>query len=187
MLPIQRDIPIASAEVENNGRSVVIRALPLDVPTRVSDDGTKWYQEVWRPGAFARLQPQKTVLQRNHIDANGSNIIGVCRSITEDAGHVVTEFELIEEAPLTGLARELLRAGTWEGASVSCIMHRAGTRHVGDVVERTRVAQFRHLAIVDEPAYTTAKVMAVREAEIDREKYLQLLTNARNLSMKRPG
>lgn len=185
MLPIQREVPIQSAELEGN--SVVIRALPLDVPTQVSDDGRRWYSEVWRAGAFDRLQPQKTVLQRNHVDANGSNIIGVCRSIREDDGYVVTEFDFLNDAPLVGVARELLRAGTWEGASVSAIMHRAGTHVRGDVVERTRVAQFRHLALVDAPAYEGAGVMAVRDTPPDVAAYLARLDVARTLTRKRPG
>jgi phage head maturation protease len=185
VLPIQREVPIQSAEVQ--GSSVVIRALPLDQPTQVSDDGVKWYSEVWRAGAFDRLQPQKTVLQRNHVDANGSNIIGVCRSITEGDGHVVTEFELLTDAPLAGVARELLCAGTWDGASVSVIMHKSGVHVRGDVVERTRVAQFRHLALVDVPAYESAKVLAVRATPPDLSMYLARLHTARTLLVKRPG
>ena len=185
MLPIQREVPIQSAELD--GGAVIIRALPIDQPTQVSDDGSRWYSEVWRPGAFTRLQPQKTVLQRNHVDANGSNIIGICRAITEGDGHVVTEFELLAEAPLAGVARELLRAGTWDGASVSVIMHRSGTQVRGDLVERTRVAQFRHLALVDVPAYEGARVMAVRDTPTDRAPYLARLDSARTLLRKRPG
>jgi phage head maturation protease len=185
MLPLQREVPIQSAQVDGN--TVVIRALPLDVPTTVSDDGVKWYSEVWRAGAFDRLQPQKTVLQRNHVDANGSNIVGVCRSITEGDGHVVTEFELLADAPLAGVARELLRSGTWDGASVSVIMHKSGTHLRGDVVERTRVAQFRHLALVDAPAYEGARVVAVRHEPPDLAVYLARLDGARTLTRKRPG
>ena len=84
-------------------------------------------QEVWRSGAFDKLQPSKTVLQRDHADAHGSNIVGVCRAITEDGGHVVTDFEFID-APLTALARRLLVEGTWDAASVSVIMARDGSR-----------------------------------------------------------
>lgn len=180
MLPIQRDIPVTAAESTPTG--VVIRALPLDQPARVTDDGKTWYQEVWREGAFAKLQPGKTVLQRNHSDANGSNIVGICRGISEADGHVVTEFEFID-APLTALARRLLAEGTWESASVSVIMAADGSRQVGGVVERTRVGQFRHLAIVDRPAYDTAKVLAVRA---DVSEYLARLDRARILGVKRP-
>jgi phage head maturation protease len=187
MLPLQRDVPIVAAELADEGRTVVIRALPLDTPTQVSDDGQHWYSEVWRAGAFDRLQPQKTVLQRNHVEANGSNLIGICRSITEADGHVVTEFEFLDGAPLAPVARQLLREGTWEGASVSVIMHRAGTRQLRDVVERTRVAQFRHLAIVDQPAYPQAKVLTVRHEPLDRRVYFDRIERARMLAAKRPG
>lgn len=185
MQPIQRDVPIVSAETEGN--TVIIRALPLDKPTSVSDDGVKWYEEVWRSGAFDGLRPQKTVLQRNHAEAHGANIFGICRAITEDAGHVVTEFEIIEDAPLGRMGRELLRAGAWEGASVSVIMHRNGTRHTPTTVERTKVADFRHLAIVDRPAYPDAKVVAVRHDPVDVREHLAMLEGLRRLAVKRPG
>lgn len=187
MQPLQRDVPIVSADVDGDGRTVVIRALPLDKPTKVSDDGRRWYNEVWRPGAFAGLRPQRTVLQRNHDDAHGANVVGICRSITENDGHVVTEFELLDEAPLAGLARRLLAEGTWEGASVSVIMHRNGSRTSGDLVERTRVSDFRHLAIVDRPAYPEAKVLAIRHESVDRAKILAHLAAVRTLAVKRPG
>jgi phage head maturation protease len=162
MLPIQREIPVVEAEATAKG--VTIRALPLDQVTRVSDDGKRWYQEVWRAGAFdgPMVQPGKTWLQRNHGEANGSNIVGVCRAISEDDGHVVTEFEFLDEAPMAALARRLLMEGTWQHASVSVIMAKDGVKQSGDVVERTRVGQFRHLAIVDTPAYETAGVVSVR-------------------------
>lgn len=180
MLPIQRDIPVTAADPTPTG--VVIRALPLDTPARVTDDGKSWYQEVWRPGAFTRLQPGKTVLQRNHGDANGSNIVGICRGITEADGHVLTEFEFID-APLTALARRLIAEGTWGSASVSVIMATDGSHQSGDVVERTRVGQFRHLAIVDRPAYESARVVSVRA---DPSEYLARLERARILAVKRP-
>lgn len=187
MHPIQRDIPIVSADLDGDGRTVVIRALPLDKPTKVSDDGRTWYREVWRAGAFADLRPQRTVLQRNHDDAHGANVVGICRSIAENDGHVVTEFELLDEAPLAGLARRLLREGTWSGASVSVIMHRNGSRKAGELVERTRVSDFRHLALVDRPAYEDAKVLAVRHEPVDVSGMLAKYERLRTLAVKRPG
>jgi phage head maturation protease len=181
MLPIQRDVPVAEATATAKG--VTIRALPLDVPTRVTDNGSDWYQEVWRAGAFDKLQPSKTVLQRDHADAHGSNIVAVCRAISEADGFVVTDFEFIDGAPLAPLARALLQEGTWDSVSVSVIMTRDGSRQTGDMVERTRVGQFRHLAIVEKPAYESAKVVAIRA---DRSIYLQRLELARTLSVKRP-
>ena len=180
MFPIQRDIPVTEATPTPQG--VTIRCLPLDTPTRVTDNGADWYSEVWRSGAFDKLQPSKTVLQRDHADAHGSNIVGVCRAITEDGGHVVTDFEFID-APLTALARRLLVEGTWDAASVSVIMTRDGTKQTGDVVERLRVGQFRHLAIVEHAAYDTARVLAIRA---DRSQYLARLDRARILAVKRP-
>lgn len=187
MQPLQRDVPIVSADLDGDGRTVVIRALPLDKPQKVSDDGRTWYDEVWRSGAFAGLRPQRTVLQRNHDDAHGANVVGICRSIAESDGHVLTEFELLEEAPLAGLARRLLQEGTWSGASVSVIMHRNGSRRSGALVERTRVSDFRHLAIVDRPAYPDAQVIAVRHEPVDLAPYLDKVRDLRTLAVKRPG
>lgn len=187
MQPLQRDVPVVSADLDGDGRTVAIRALPLDKPTRVSDNGSDWYQEVWRAGAFAGLRPQRTVLQRNHDEAHGANVVGICRSISESDGHVLTEFELLDEAPLAPLARRLLREGTWGGASVSVIMHRNGSRQTGDVVERIRVSDFRHLAIVDRPAYPEAKVLAVRHEPADVSGLLARMAELRTLAVKRPG
>ena len=184
MLPIQRDIPIVTADLGDGGRTVVVRALPLDTPTRVTDDGASWYSEVWRPGAFARLQPHKTVLQRNH--AQTMDIFGICKDITEDGGHVVATFGFLD-GERADTARQLMAAGTWEGASVSVIMARDGSREVGGLVERNRVSQFRHLAIVDQPAYPEAKVVAVRHEPMMVAEYLARLGRARTLSTKRSG
>ena len=181
MLPIQRDVPVMAAEPTTSG--VILRALPLDVPTLVSDDGKTNYLEVWRSGAFDKLQPSKTVLQRGHGDANGSNIVGVCRQIAEADGHVVADFDWIDDAPLTPLARRLVSEGTWEYASIRVIMAKDGVRQSGDVIERTRVGQFRHLALVDQPAYLTAGVIAQRH---DVSDYLALMDSARMLALKRP-
>ena len=187
MQPLQRDVPVLSADLDGDGRTVVIRALPLDKPTKVSDDGARWYQEVWRSGAFDGLRPQKTVLQRNHAETHGANVFGICRSITENDGHVVTEFEIMDEAPLAGMARRLLREGTWEGASVSVIMHRNGSRKTGQIMERTKVADFRHLALVDRPAYPAAKVLAVRHDPQAQAEALAHVQRLRMLAVKRPG
>jgi phage head maturation protease len=163
----------------------VLRALPLDTPTLVSDDGRTNYLEVWRSGAFDKLQPGKTVLQRGHGDVNGSNVVGICRAITEADGHVVADFDWIDGAPLTTLARRLVADGAWEYASVSVIMAKDGVRQVGDTVERTRVGQFRHLALVEQPAYESARVLAQRQ-QLDVSVYLARLDHARMLGVKRP-
>jgi phage head maturation protease len=183
MFPIQREVKASVAEQTTTG--VVLRALPLDVPTRVSDDGLSWYSEVWRAGAFDKLQPSKTVLQRGHGDANGTNVVGICRAISEADGHVIADFDWIDGAPLTALARRLVTDGAWEYASVSVIMARDGVKQTGDMVERTRVGQFRHLALVEIPAYESAKVVAQRDA-LDLSVYLARLERARMLGVKRP-
>ena len=183
MLPIERDVPVVAAEQTTSG--VILRALPLDVPTRVSDDGLSWYQEVWRSGAFAHVQPSKTVLQRGHGDVNGTNVVGICRAIEEADGHVVADFDWIDGAPLTTLARLAVLDGAWEYASVSVIMAKDGVRQSGDLVERTRVGQFRHLALVEQPAYSSARVLAQR-SELDVAAYLARLDRARMLAVKLP-
>lgn len=180
MFPIQRDVPVASAEQTPKG--VILRALPLDTPTTVSDDGKTTYMEVWRTGAFKNVQPSKTWLQRGHSDVGGTNIVGKCVSIEEADGYVVTDFEWIDGAPLTAVARALVTAGAWEHASVSVIMAKDGVRQSGDLVERTRVSQFRHLALVDTPAYGGAGVLAQRH---DLSEYLARLDHARMLAVKR--
>jgi phage head maturation protease len=181
MQPIQRDVPVVAAEQTTTG--VILRALPLDVPTRVSDDGRTHYLEVWRAGAFANVQPSKTVLQRGHGDAGGTNVVGICREIAEADGHVVADFDWIDGAPLTALARRLVTDGAWEYASVSVIMAKDGVRQSGDLVERTRVGQFRHLALVERPAYESARVVAQRAHDVSE--YLAKLDHARMLAVKR--
>jgi hypothetical protein len=183
MMPIQREVKATVAEQTKTG--VILRALPLDTPTQVSDDGVTRYTEVWRSGAFDKLQPSKTVLQRGHGDTAGSNIVGVCRAISEADGHVIADFDWIDDAPLTGLARRLVSEGTWEYASVSVIMARDGVRQTAGLVERTRVGQFRHLALVEVPAYESARVVTQREA-LDLSVYLARLDRARMLAVKRP-
>lgn len=160
----------------------MIRCVPLDSPTQVSDGGDP-YLEVWRSGAFDGLRPQKTVLQRHHGN-QPANIFGICRTIREFDGMVEGEFEQLDEAPIAGMAWRLLREGTWEFASVSVLMKRDGTRVGPDgLVERTRVADFRHLAIVDRPAYPQAKVVAVRH---DISAILAELKMVRSMAKKRP-
>lgn len=148
--------------MDSDQKTAVIRCVPLDSPTEVSDDGKTSYREVWKPGAFDGLRPQKTVLQRHH-GSEPANIFGICRGIHEVDGMVEGEFEYLDDAPIAGLARQLMREGAWEFASVSVLMKRDGTHvHTDGLVERRRVADFRHLAIVDRPAYPQAKVLAVR-------------------------
>lgn len=123
------------------------------------------------------------MLQRHHGN-QPANIFGICRGIAETDGMVEGEFEYLEDAPIAGMARQLMREGAWQYASVSVIMKRDGTNITPDgLVERRKVADFRHLAIVDAPAYPQAQVVAVRHNIDDLLEQMRVL---RSLARQRP-
>lgn len=146
-----------------DGRTIVGRCIPFDVPALVAEPGGIPYREVWRAGAFRRV-----VRDRGHVLLNYGHRDG----LLEQIGPAV-ELEEREDG-LHGTFRalatnsgdqalELIRSGAVTGLSVQCVVSTRHSRTLEDgTVERSLAKRLEHVALTAAPAYRDAGVTAVR-------------------------
>lgn len=97
----------------------------------------------------------------SHLDGVMRRPYGVLVEAEEHAEGLWTRFRFYD-TPAGQEGRAEAREGTYGGLSVGfkTVRQRRGSDGVREVIE----AQLHHVALVDEPAYAGAKVLAVREA-----------------------
>jgi HK97 family phage prohead protease len=142
-----------------DGRTLVGRVVPFG---EIYEAGM--FRERFVRGAFTRTiaerGPSRVKLTRQHDDTH-SFPIGVATLLVERASELYGEFRLAKTAP-GDEALELVRDGILDGLSVGFVPIKSKT--VSGVVEQHEVS-LRHVGLVSEPAYETARVTALRNAE----------------------
>jgi uncharacterized protein len=181
-----------AAELElADGRTIVGRCLPYGEPAQVCDqlpDGTVSapYFEVVKAGACKAIcrAPGRVLLNYEHrgglLDQAGS-----CVDLTERDDGLWSTFRALS-SPSGDQALELIRSGAVTGLSVEAIATAAGSRRLPDgTVERHRLKQLRHVALVAQPAYAGAGVTALRSAvEVEQPTIRQVRARQAELRLR---
>lgn len=164
-IEITRAFVPAELEVAGDGRTIVGRCVPYNVPTMVADlppaDPTP-YLESWARGAFrsATKDPSRVGLTFMHLPGL-REVVGRGVQFTESDGGLDGVFRAVEHDD-GDKALALVRDGSFRGLSIHAAVMRSRRRPDG-AVER-QVARLIHVALVDQPAYEDAQVTAVRAA-----------------------
>jgi HK97 family phage prohead protease len=157
-----RELVLRGAEVK--GRTLLLACVPFDTPTWVSDGGDP-YREEFAPGAFRHVDPTRTQLRYRH-SGDLLDRLGAGRSLTEDGGWLIGEFQVAKGQRGDRLI-DLVDSGDLRGVSVGFDPGVDQTRADadGDIVRRVRVKRLPEVSLVDQPAYAEAAVVAVREEQ----------------------
>lgn len=174
---IEREYAIVEADVDGDGRTVLVRAVPYGVPVAVADQvddrarglSTAVYREGWERGAFRRAvkAPHRVpfVIGR-HSDRRTNPYADIGRAkVLEERGDGLYASMLVDRSGFGDHALEKITSGQWLGISVgaAALGHRDdGDPHKGGVRWRTRAA-LDHILLTESPAYAGAGVLAVRE------------------------
>lgn len=126
--------------------------------------------EVFRPGAFAgavAAAPKIRLTEYHPGSDTGRRPVGVAAAFEERPAGLFGTFRFYN-TPQGRAAWENAREGTYGGLSV-------GFHAEDDVKTATgreiRAARLHHVALVDEPAYEAAQVLAVRAARRDDDRW----------------
>lgn len=133
--------------------------VPYNDPTRRAGPDP----EVFRPGAFASAASAaaKIRLTEYHPGSDtGRRPIGVATAFEERAAGLFGKFRFYN-TPQGRAAWENAREGTYGGLSVGFVADRDVKTSAGREILSARL---HHVALVDEPAYEGARVLAVRAA-----------------------
>jgi len=146
----------AELEVREEQRQIVGIAVPYGVQIRVGR-----YLETFRPGAFADHAPAP--LTATHPREAGTLPIGVSVELRDepDGLHGVWK---ISKTTLGDEVLELVSDGAVTGLSIGFVPVTDGWSPDRRQVERVRAA-LDHVAIVRTPAYSTARIAALRAAQ----------------------
>jgi HK97 family phage prohead protease len=147
-----------SVELElRDGRTIVGRAIPYGIEAQIGS-----YLELFRPGAFADVDPSSVPLTAPHPKDGAELPIGVSLAYSERPDGLYGEWR-VSETTFGDDVLALVRDRAVSGLSVGFIPDPASD--VWDA-ERTRVerhhAGLDHVAIVRSPAYADARIVALR-------------------------
>jgi HK97 family phage prohead protease len=180
---VGRDILVRTFSVQahaGDGRTINVRVVPFDEVADVADPPDfKPYKEQFMRGAFARNVPHahRIRLRSDHaaLDENGgrksgtSGIVGTGKSLTETDGGYEGEFTFLE-TPDAMTARELVLNGGYDGVSAEFLPIKSVRTNDG-IVQR-QVAHLDSVALATGPAYSTARILSLREEQIVDESML---------------
>lgn len=161
---------VSDFETEGDGRTVLGRIVPYNEPISFVDpyDGMAVKREMFVPGAFSKQSNPgawSRVGLSYHHDEGWSNTIGYGRGIQERDDGAYATFRLYEQD--ASKAREMM-ANTHQGLSLEFEPRGQERTSPDGVILRDNVRVLR-VGITDDPAYTGAKVLAVRESSVDDE------------------
>lgn len=121
--------------------------------------------ERFLPGAFAsvaKIAARKVRLVDSHLDGPGNHPVGVGVDLAEHADGLHGRFRFYATVEGRAARERALEDGIYEGLSVGFVA--TGERRGSDGAREITAAQLHHVALVQEPAYDDAKVLAVRAA-----------------------
>lgn len=145
-----------------DGRTIVGRVVPYDVPTTVLDGG-RLVTEVFRYGALSRSIAERGDKVRLFVMHDRQRLpIARASSLVESADGVMGEFPVPDTAAGNDVL-ELVRGGVVDGLSVGFRPVKDRWNRDRSEVERLEVA-LHEVSVVHDPAYDTARVVGVRAA-----------------------
>lgn len=151
-------------ELEGDGRTIVGRCIPYDLPALVCEPGGIPYREVWRAGSFRTVvrDPGRVLLNYEHRDGLLDQI-GPAVELEERADDgLFGTFRALPSAS-GDQALELVRSGAVTGLSVAAVVSLRHSKTLEDgTVERTFAKRLEHVALTAIPAFRDAQVTTVR-------------------------
>lgn len=175
----------ADLELDGDGRTIVGRCVPYDMPTLVADeDNPAPYMETWRRGAFrnAVKDPPRVLFNYMH-QTSVLDTLGRAASFTETDSGLDGVFR-VSATRAGDHALELVRDGTYRGLSIHAAVIRS--RHTPDGVVERHHARLLHVALVDQPAYTDAVVTAVRSSTVTAASIVEIRALQDELRLRFP-
>jgi HK97 family phage prohead protease len=154
----------ADLEVRGDGRTLYGVVVPFDTPTRISSRLEGQFDEVFRPGSFARTIRERSTKVRLHVlhDQTTRLPIGRASELREDPAGLVGEFRVSKTAAGDEVL-ELVRDGALDGLSIGFRPIRDRWSKGRRSVERLEVA-LNEVSVVASPAYAGARIVGVRAA-----------------------
>ena len=166
--PVYRSTVIRAAPLVSRveGRMIDALVVPFNRPTRVVDSpliggSGEPYLETWLPGSFAdqvAAEDLKVWLNFEHQKGIGG-VVGHAVELREDRDALRGAIRVHENHD-GDKTLELVREGLLSGISIEATPLRTARR--GTVVERL-AARLKAVALCRDPAYTEARVVAVRD------------------------
>jgi HK97 family phage prohead protease len=154
-----------SAELSaGDGRTVDVRIVPYRTPAEVSDDGRTIYREEWDDNCFDEQlvagHRLKVLLNFEHLSGI-SNIVGKGISLRSVPGDGLHGSFRMDEGQDGDKALRLVQDGILDGVSLEAFPKKS-IRTTDGVVRRVR-AHLHNVALCRRPAFSDARVLAVRE------------------------
>ena len=153
----------ASVVERTDGRTVECLVVPWDRPAQVADaPDYQPYQEVWREGAFdAQLSNsgRPKVLVNVEHEAGIRGVVGHALTLRNEPDGLHASLRILESED-GRKTLELVREGVLDGLSLEAIAVTSRTL-AGGLVERV-AAKLRAVALCRSPAFSDARVLAVR-------------------------
>jgi HK97 family phage prohead protease len=173
-----------------DGRTVDVRIVPYGETARVSDRGGPAYEEQWMPGVFAHQTNAANRVLANFEHQSGiAGVVGHGMALREAADGFHGSFRLHETAD-GDKSLMLVKEGVLDGVSLEAYPVKS-VRTAAGVVQRVK-ANLRAIALCRNPAFASAKVLAVREETVFDEQMLpvvidpELVERCRRLGIKIP-
>lgn len=165
-LLVERALTDSAFALDGDGWTLYGRAVPYNVPARVTDNGTDYYLEMWAPGAFERDVAKGgrwVSLMVGHRGDDGDRYLGRCVELRDADDGLYPAFRLERSHPLA----EEARSGELTSWSVSARVYRSRATRVNgqDVIVR-ELAGLSHVAATGSPQYAGAGVLVAREHEL---------------------
>lgn len=132
--------------------------------------------ERFLPGAFAELDARAKIrLTDSHLEGEARRPVGVGTEFRDTAHGLFGTFRFYDTPEGRG-ARENVLEETYGGLSVGFlpIVERRAADGVREIVK----ARLFHVSLVDEPAYEEARVLAVREAQVEDPELTALIAKS---------
>jgi HK97 family phage prohead protease len=164
---IEQRAYVAGLEVRDDGRHIIGRAVPYNEVALIGA-----YAETFAPGAFADADPATVALTATHPRSGDTLPIGITTELYEEHDGLHGMWR-VSDTELGNDVLTLVRDGAVTGLSIGFIAGEDRWNRDRTRVERI-TATLDHIAVVRSPAYTGARIAAVRA-----EQSFPLLTLAR--------
>lgn len=160
----------AAEMTAGDGRTVDVRIVPYGQTAWVSDRGGPLYEEQWLPGVFShQVNAANRVLANFEHQSGIAGVVGHGLALRESPDGFHGSFRLHETAD-GDKTLMLVQEGVLDGVSLEAFPVKS-VRTAAGVVQRVK-ANLRAIALCRTPAFSDAKVLAVREETVYDEALL---------------
>jgi HK97 family phage prohead protease len=157
---------VSGLQIRDDGRTITGLAAPYGTPVEIHEGGRSYIESLQR-GAFAddTTDPAAIPLMARHPTSNDVLPIGVTVTLRDEATGLHGDWR-VSKTGFGDEVLELVRDGAISGLSIGFIPDTDTDRWSPDrrTVQRVR-AHLDHVAIVRTPAYPTARIIGVRNAQ----------------------